>query len=439
MLNLSERFSCALQYAMFVFGFIVLENGVPFVIKELKTQQISVIWTFLNSYDVLCILPTGFGKSVMFQMLPFIYDFLVNGDMECPFNLLQPTHVCLVVSPLISLMTDQVSGLLKFGRFACWWDSVEEKLLPQAEGVSEPSLIYASPESFLRNKTLKNILNKIAIRVICIAVDEAHCVSDWGDGQFRPAYSEIGDMRAFYGCSVLAVTATATSHVQKHILNSLHFKSRQKIFMEIPLMPNLFFGVFPKSNFANHVQTILSDLKNMKALAPRRIIFCSNQLNVGYLFVYFQEQLQADQYVCVEDTNHRLFAMYHKDTPDMIKKSTLTKLALPDSPLRCIFATVAFGMGVDCVFREVLHLGCPRVLADYVQQAGRAGRDGLPASASLYCNGHDLRKAEDSMRNFCSEKKCKRKIVAEHFAGCQKILEIVVPKNCCSVCTENEM
>eukprot|EP00733_Pompholyxophrys_punicea_P001450 Pompholyxophrys_punicea_v1_NODE_729_length_1390_cov_1.934082.p2 type:complete len:110 gc:universal NODE_729_length_1390_cov_1.934082:3-332(+) len=101
---------------MLIFGFLQIINGVPVVIKELKSHQVSIIWAFLNDFDVLAILPTGFGKSICFQMMPFIFDFLIQGDLNFPFKPLMPIHVCLIVSPLISLMIDQVTALLKFGK-----------------------------------------------------------------------------------------------------------------------------------------------------------------------------------------------------------------------------------------------------------------------------------------------------------------------------------
>eukprot|EP00733_Pompholyxophrys_punicea_P000885 Pompholyxophrys_punicea_v1_NODE_349_length_2182_cov_7.147403.p1 type:complete len:254 gc:universal NODE_349_length_2182_cov_7.147403:746-1507(+) len=248
-------------------------------------------------------------------------------------------------------MTDQVTALSKFGSIACWWDSVEENLSPG--GIAFPSLIYASPEAFLHSNKLREFIKKLTQEVVCIAIDEAHYtvfLHMGGESDFRSAYASIGDLRAFFSCPILALTANATSQVQKEIKEKLHFRTKQKIVVQIPIMQNITFKVFPKGDFAKHIERILSDLKNLKSLAPRRIVFCSIQLNVGELFSLFQEELRQDQFV----DNQRLFAMYHKDTPDAIKKTILTQISMPDSPLRCVFATIAFGMGVDSVFRDRL-------------------------------------------------------------------------------------
>eukprot|EP00733_Pompholyxophrys_punicea_P001449 Pompholyxophrys_punicea_v1_NODE_729_length_1390_cov_1.934082.p1 type:complete len:154 gc:universal NODE_729_length_1390_cov_1.934082:534-995(+) len=152
-------------------------------------------------------------------------------------------------------------------------------------------------------------------------------------------------MRAFFSCSFLALTATATSKVQRKIKERLHFRIKQKTIAELPLMTNITFKISRKEFFESHLDTILQELKSLKIAAPRRIIFCGRQLDAGELFGYFQE-MGLSQFVRFEENNVRMFAMYHKDTPESIKKEILTQLALPPeiSPLRYVFATVDLGL-----------------------------------------------------------------------------------------------
>eukprot|EP00732_Lithocolla_globosa_P003688 Lithocolla_globosa_v1_NODE_3058_length_1779_cov_10.336427.p1 type:complete len:226 gc:universal NODE_3058_length_1779_cov_10.336427:228-905(+) len=220
-------------------------------------------------------------------------------------------------------------------------------------------------------------------------------------------------------------------------MKTLHFKiGKFKTFLEVPLMENLFLSVERKDQWPAFVDDVMSELKEFGAKAPRRIFFCGPQLEVGELFARFQDSFGMAQYVNgVERVEDRLFGMYHKDTNDRIKAIILQQVSNPDSPLRYLFVTIAFGMGIHCIFQEVIHYGSPRSFADYIQQIGRAGRDGNRARALLFYDGHDLTNAERALCFYCTDcKTCKRVLVRQYFLKSAVSSSHDTPLECCIVC-----
>eukprot|EP00733_Pompholyxophrys_punicea_P001374 Pompholyxophrys_punicea_v1_NODE_665_length_1494_cov_19.362752.p1 type:complete len:438 gc:universal NODE_665_length_1494_cov_19.362752:1346-33(-) len=422
-------FSSALKYAMYLFGMIVIVEGQPFVKQHLKKKQIDAIWAIVNGMDVMTILPTGFGKSLIYQMLPFIMDFISHGDESRPFEIKPQKFSCVIISPLIVLMQDQIVSLSQLGVVAARWCASDAKFVQNLSG--NPALIYVSPEAFLNSKTCLSIILKC--RITCIVVDEAHCIATWGS-EFRSAYHSIGDIRAFFPSTpVLALTATATSEIKLEITERLYLKN-VKLIEETPILENVRLDVSKRNLWPEFLRKSLMELRVLRKMAPRKIFFCGSQSQVGELFAFFQEEFEGEQYDENEaQIEKRLFAMFHKDTLEEFKLLILNTLKNPNSPIRYVFATIAFGMGVNCAFREVIHLGSPRKLEDYVQQIGRVGRDGKEAHAYLFWDGNDLKQAAEEMKNYCNdETRCKREIIANHFNF--DVLKAVDGEVCCCVC-----
>eukprot|EP00733_Pompholyxophrys_punicea_P001127 Pompholyxophrys_punicea_v1_NODE_495_length_1840_cov_5.228571.p1 type:complete len:429 gc:universal NODE_495_length_1840_cov_5.228571:472-1758(+) len=421
------RFSAALKYAMYLFGILSLDQkGIGFVRQHFKHQQIRAIWAVANRKDVLVVLPTGFGKSLIFQVLPFVMEFMLRGDLSEPFKILPQHLTCIIFSPLIALMEDQVMTMSKIGVVAARWSAENNCLVQLIAG--KPALIYVSPEAFLNTEALQILIKNC--NICCLVVDEAHCIVSWGQ-EFRPAYHEIGDIRALFpSVPILALTATATFAVKSEIIKYLHLFDF-KLIEEPPILENLFLVVQKKEKWGEFLEKCLRELKCERKETPRRIFFCQTQIQAGELFAQFQDEFEELQYEGGQpQIKHRLFAMFHSDTLEEIKTEILATLKDPASDLRYVFATIAFGLGVNCLFREVVHLGSPRKLDDYVQQIGRAGRDGKEAIATLFWDGHDLKYAEEAMKSYCSDQTCKREIIAKHFDSTRKSSVGL----CCSIC-----
>lgn len=318
-----------------------------------RGAQEQIINNVLEGKDVLALLPTGGGKSVCFQVPGLMKD-----------------GVTLVISPLIALMKDQVEGLLNKGISALMLHSgmtyfeVEKALRDAVYG--EYKFLYVSPER-LESDVFKAFLPELNITLI--AVDEAHCISQWGY-DFRPPYLRIAATRKeLPGVPVIALTASATPQVQEDIVEKLLFKEKN-IFVQSFEKPNLSYSVFHVDSKINKVVDIL------KGVPGTGIVYCRNRRqtkNVAELLS--MQQISADYYhagLTQEERNRKQSAWINNQT-------------------RVIVCTNAFGMGIDKPeVRTVIHYDSPDCLENYYQEAGRAGRDGKKAYAVLLYQQEDL-------------------------------------------------
>jgi ATP-dependent DNA helicase RecQ len=319
---------------------------------EFRPGQAEVIQAVLARRDTLAVMPTGGGKSVCYQVP----------------TLLRPDGLTLVVSPLLALMKDQVDAMSAMGVRAAAINStvpVDEQrriLAESAEGGGR--LLYVAPERFGAAGFMAALRN---LPITLLAVDEAHCISQWGH-DFRPSYRDLGAVRAQIGSPpIVALTATADPLVRQDILERLAL-ANPVVHVAGFDRPNLAFEVARVSTLKEKFEGISTQLRALKDESA--IVYCGTRKKVEEL----ADSLQRAGIRC---------ARYHAGMEDHDRKRI--QEAFGRDSLRVIVATNAFGMGIDKPdVRAVIHHDMPDSLESYYQEAGRAGRDGDPATCTLY-------------------------------------------------------
>jgi ATP-dependent DNA helicase RecQ len=317
----------------------------------------------LESRDSVVVLPTGGGKSLCFQAPAIISPSSSRRQ-----------GVALVVSPLISLMKDQVDGLRVDGVAASYLNSTlapyeRDEVLASVRD-DRCRLLYVSPERIVGDgsEPLRRMLAQSGVRFI--AIDEAHCISQWGH-DFRPEYRQLGRLRDdFPGVSFHTFTATATERVRRDIVSELRLRDPLVLVGSFD-RPNLTYRVLRRGNLHRQLLDILARHEREAG-----IVYCSSRREVEALAEWLQEN------------GHRALP-YHAGLADDVRSRH--QEAFLDEQVEIVVATVAFGMGIDrSDVRFVAHAGAPRSPEHYQQESGRAGRDGLPAECILIYSGADF-------------------------------------------------
>ena len=384
--------------------------------NEFRPLQREAIEAVLTGRDSVVVLPTGGGKSLCYQV-PAV---LMPG-------------LAIVVSPLISLMKDQVDALTENGIPAA---AVHSALSPQerqriaAEIRAERiKLLYVAPERLVSERMLAFLQER---PISFIAIDEAHCISNWGH-DFRPEYRMLGELRAnFPSIGVHAFTATATEQVRRDIAVQLRLAQ-----------PEFLVGTFDRPNLQYRVLRRASSGQQIHAVLQRHagesgIIYCISRKEVDALTLALRA---AGVKV----------AAYHAGLSD--EERHRNQDAFLSEQVDVVVATVAFGMGIDkSNVRFVIHTGAPKSLEHYQQETGRAGRDGLDAECCLLHGGNDFaiwRKLSNEltgsawqqadanlrlMENFCTSVTCRHRALSEHFGQAYE------SENCqaCDVCLDQQ-
>ncbi len=317
-----------------------------------RALQEDIILSTIAKKDTLALLPTGGGKSICFQ----IPGLAIGGT-------------CLVVSPLIALMTDQVQNLKQKGISAVAITSVmnakEIDIALNNAAYGHVQFLYVSPER-IENENFRQKLSYLPIGLI--AIDEAHCISQWGY-DFRPSYLKIAELRQYFpNTPLIAVTASATEEVIIDIQHKLQFKN-QAVFKQSFERKNIRYVVQQEENKYARL------LKITKNIGGSGIVYVRNRKKTEEISFWLkQQQISASFYHAGIKANER----------------TVIQQNWIDNKQQIIVATNAFGMGIDKPdVRFVVHLDLPESLEAYFQEAGRAGRDEKPAYAILLCNNND--------------------------------------------------
>ena len=321
---------------------------------QFRPLQEKIINHILNRHDALIVLPTGGGKSLCYQLPALIFD-----------------GVTVVVSPLISLMQDQVMQLQQRDVRAAFLNSTlsnsEYVATMQRVKRGEVTLLYVAPETLMRPEILLMLDES---NVACLAIDEAHCISQWGH-DFRPEYRQLISVRERFANAVcVALTATATPRVQEDIKQSLKIHEENEFIASFD-RENLFITIEPKVNLSNQTLEFLN-------------AHCDES---GIIYCQTKKQVESLSRELVE---HGISALpYHADLDSKTRKQNQEVFINGDA--RVMVATIAFGMGIDKEdVRFVLHAGLPKEPESYYQEIGRAGRDGIQADCLLLFNYGDV-------------------------------------------------
>ena len=341
--------------------------------ESFRPLQEEVIGEVLKKNDALVIMPTGGGKSLCYQIPALLFDGLT-----------------IVVSPLISLMKDQVEQLREFDIPAVFLNSTlspeeyRQNIALLRRG--EAKLLYLAPETLLMPRT-RNLLSEL--KVDCFTIDEAHCISEWGH-DFRPEYRQLTEVRKdFPDAACLALTATATPRVQKDIKNILKLEDSEAYISSFG-RKNLFLKVADKDNPQDQVLDFLYRRKNQSG-----IIYCFSRRQVDELYVDLKKEGHSVK-------------PYHAGLSERVRNRNQEAFIKDD--ISIIVATVAFGMGINKPdVRFVIHHDMPQNIESYYQQIGRAGRDGLRSDCLLLFSYSDTQK----IRYFINQKEGEEKQVAE--------------------------
>jgi ATP-dependent DNA helicase RecQ len=332
----------------------ILQN--LFGYSQFRPLQQEIIQSSLDGRDVFALLPTGGGKSLCFQLPALLRQGLT-----------------VVVSPLIALMKDQVDQLQAAGIAATFLNStlnaVEQRARLRKLHLGEFRLLYAAPERLMLDDWKVNLRSW---KVAALAIDEAHCISEWGH-DFRPEYRQLADLRSLLpNVPVMALTATATARVRDDIINHLHL-CNPAIFVASFNRPNLSYHVAPKEQPLRQILNFIAKHEDDSG-----IIYCATRSSADRVAGSLAARGFAAQ-------------PYHAGL-DNSRRAENQELFLRDET-RIICATIAFGMGINKPnVRWVIHHDLPKNLEGYYQETGRAGRDGLPADCLLLFSAGDAAK-----------------------------------------------
>lgn len=395
---------CAQEILKDIFGY-----------DSFRPLQLEIIKNLLAGKDTLAIMPTGGGKSLCYQIPALIFK-----------------GITIVVSPLISLMQDQVSSLKENGVPAEFLNSSLEfsEYLETVKKLKdgEIKIVYVSPEGLASDKMM-GIFHECSMPINCITIDEAHCVSEWGH-DFRPDYLSISNVRKHFPNAVcLALTATATASVQQDIIKNLQLY-RPTVFTASFNRKNIFLEVKPKKNALSQVIECIEKHKDESG-----IIYCFSRKSADELTM----KLHNEGYSVLN---------YHAGLSD-IQRTKNQNLFIKDK-VRIIVATVAFGMGINKPnVRFVIHYDMAKSLEEYYQEIGRAGRDGLESHALLLYSPGDIHKIRfffneaadpekserllQGMINYAKARTCRRRALlsyfGENFSGADTSAD-----ECCDIC-----
>ncbi|XP_030802815.1 LOW QUALITY PROTEIN: Werner syndrome ATP-dependent helicase [Camarhynchus parvulus] len=390
-----------------------------------------VQWKVINSLledrrDNLVVMATGYGKSLCFQFPP-VYTGRTG----------------VVISPLISLMEDQVLQLTMTGIPACFLGSAQSKQVKDSIRGGQYRVIYMTPEFCSENLELLQDLNR-TVGITLIAVDEAHCISEWGH-DFRISFRSLGLLKkTLPWIPIIALTATASPSIREDIVKCLDLRNPQVTCTSFD-RPNLYLEVGQQSG------DICRDLKQFLTRKGSSSVYEFE----GPTIIYCPTRKATEQVVCALNKLNVTCGTYHAGMGNKQRRDTHHQFMRDE--IQCVVATVAFGMGINKAdIRLVIHYGAPKEMESYYQEMGRAGRDGLPAACHVLWAATDLafnRRLLGEIRNekfrlyklkmlakmekYLVSNGCRRKIILSHFEDRQlrKVSSgIMGTEECCDNC-----
>ncbi len=382
-----------------------------------RGQQQEVITTVAQGQNALVLMPTGGGKSLCYQLPALLRD-----------------GVGIVVSPLIALMKDQVDTLRELGVKSAFLNSslpiTEQRAVEQALLNGQLDLLYVAPERLLTDGFL-HLLSQVPIALF--AIDEAHCVSQWGH-DFRPEYQKLGILaERFPHIPRVALTATADERTRTDIIAVLKL-ANTPVFISSFDRPNIYYHIVEKDNGRQQ----LLDFIRQQPEGSAGIVYCLSRKRVEETATFLQSK-------------HFPALAYHAGLPSAERARVQDEFLLEEGRIVC--ATVAFGMGIDKPnVRFVAHVDLPKSLEGYYQETGRAGRDGLPSTAWMTYGLADLisvrrmlaqseappevKRVEsaklDALLAYCETARCRRQVLLHYFGENRP-----TPCGHCDICSQS--
>ncbi len=397
-------YSPVLQCSRIFRGFLCLSRHNAyfkdiFGYDSFRGRQGAIIERVASGGDALVLMPTGGGKSLCFQVPGLLRDGL-----------------CVVVSPLIALMDDQVATLDELGVSAAALNSTlsaeQQRELANRIRLGEVKMLYLAPERLVQPRMLSFLQN---LKIALFAIDEAHCVSQWGH-DFRPEYLQLGQLaELFPDVPRIALTATADKRTREEIVTRLHLQNAERFLSSFD-RPNIFYRIVPKEQPRKQLLAFLSERRS-----DAGIVYCLSRKKVDEVAVFLSD-------------NGYPALPYHAGLPSETRAANQKRFLNEEGLI--MVATIAFGMGIDKPnVRFVAHMDLPKSLEAYYQETGRAGRDGLPADAWMAYGLQDvlmlkqmLQNSEgderhkrleqhklDAMLALCEETRCRRQTLLAYF------------------------
>lgn len=358
-----------------------------FGFDKFKGTQEKVIESLLAGHDTFVIMPTGGGKSLCYQLPAMVSE-----------------GVAIIVSPLIALMKNQVDLVRSYSsndEVAHFLNStLTKKEIKEVHDdllTGKTKMLYVAPETLTKQENLEFFSD---LKISFFAVDEAHCISEWGH-DFRPEYRRLREMMIQINpdIPVIALTATATPKVQSDIVKNLDLRS-PNIFISSFNRPNLYYEVLPKIKKAQTDESIVRIIKGMAGKSG---------------IIYTLNRKTTEEMADLLNANGIKSVAYHAGLDSKLRAERQDLFLNEDVQVIC--ATIAFGMGIDKPdIRFVIHYNIPKSIENYYQETGRAGRDGLEGRCILYYSHKDVSKLEHLMRD---------KPLSEREVGAQLINETV--------------
>ena len=402
---------------------------------DFRPGQADAVAAVLSGRDAVVLLATGSGKSICYQVPAVVLRRRQAGTT-------------LVVSPLIALMNDQVAALESHGVQAAALHShqtpSQQRTAIEAFERGELDLLYVSPERSA-SQSFRRSLQRA--KVALLAIDEAHCVSQWGH-DFRPDYLRLGELREQLDCPAVALTATATQAVVTEIETQLELRNPAPVHSGFA-RPNLHFAVFQARTQKVRLEELRAELDSSELRAKRGagrcIVYCSTRKTVESVAKTLRSEGFAVGY-------------YHAGRTKLARERAQRAFDLGRT--RVLVATNAFGMGVDLPdIRLIVHFQTPGSVEAYYQEAGRAGRDGGPARCVLYFGAGDLmtqrrlsqntsqnaalearrEKALEAMERYATSVRCRHQALVAHFTA-SPLSPLEEEPDCgrCDVCLDSE-